>query len=274
MHLRTDHVERNLPVLRQLIKDNPLGLLTTAISCEGFPLLQSSHVPFVLDVDDETSTTELGRLRAHMAKANSQSQAMLASVKAADGSASGSTATATAAPGVRRLAQDVLVIFTSPVQHYVTPKFYIETKPTTAKVVPTWNYAAAQVYGRATIYYYENGAVPGAPQAAAVDAYLDTQLNDLSSLSESYIMGYTGTDERPLPWKVADAPEKYLAIMKRNIIGIEVAIDRLEGKFKMSQELREGDRAGVVQGFRALDTEVGQNMADLVQQRAPGLRTT
>jgi transcriptional regulator len=51
------------------------------------------------------------------------------------------------------LEQEVLVLFTATSHHYVTPKFYTETKPVTAKVVPTWNYSAVQGYGRATLYF-------------------------------------------------------------------------------------------------------------------------
>lgn len=260
MYQRIDHAETSLPALRQLIRDNPLGLLTTAIPGDGFPLIQSSHIPFVLAVDDEASETELGRLQGHLAKANPQSKAMLASVEA----------TVTETPGVGTLEQEVLVVFTSAVQHYVTPKFYVETKPATAKVVPTWNYATAQVRGRATIYY---GAGPPASAStnAAANAFLATQLDALSDYAESVIMGYTGgageTGNRPTPWKVADAPDKYLDIMRQRIIGIEIAIDTLEGKFKMSQEMGEGDRTGVIQGFRAMGTERSEAMAALVGER-------
>ena len=54
------------------------------------------------------------------------------------------------------------------------------------------------------------------------------------------------------PWSVDEAPERYIELLKKNIIGVEVLITRLEGKWKMSQELREGDREGVVEGFRKL----------------------
>lgn len=256
MYQRNDHAETSLVALRQLIRDNPLGQLTTAITTDGFPLIQSTHIPWVVAVDDATSETEKGRLLGHMAKANPQVKAMLQSV--AD--------KPTDTPGVGVLEQEVLVVFTSAVQHYVTPKFYTETKPTTAKVVPTWNYATAHVRGRATIYY---GAGPPAASTtnAAANDFLGKQLDLLSDYSEQVIMDYTGDGDRPSPWKVADAPGPYLDIMRKSIIGIEIQITELEGKYKMSQELRAGDRAGVVQGFGKLGTDTGAAMSALVADK-------
>ncbi|CAK7200112.1 hypothetical protein SEUCBS139899_002801 [Sporothrix eucalyptigena] len=250
MYQRNDHAETSLVALRKLIRANPLGQLTTAISVEGYPLIQSSHIPFVLEVDDEASETENGRLLGHMAKANPQIKAMHASV--------GSQ------PGVFPIEQEVLVVFTSDVQSYVTPKFYTETKPATAKVVPTWNYATAHVRGKATLYVAGLPSTDGdSVDASGVSAaaFLNHQLDALSDYSERHIMGYAS------PWKVADAPAPYLDIMRRNIVGIRIDIDVLEGKYKMSQEMREGDRAGVINGFGNLKTDAGTAMAALVAEK-------
>ncbi|KZF19608.1 putative transcriptional regulator [Xylona heveae TC161] len=246
MYIRAAHAERDLRVLRQLIRDNPLGMFTTAIpsSSGTFPLLQSSHVPFVLDVEDESSETETGRLRGHLARQNPQSKAIID-----DDNQQQQTPK-------NVLEQEVLVVFTSPHHHYVTPQFYTETKPATAKVVPTWNYAAAQVYGRAKIYF-----------DAACDetsAFLGKQISDLTRHSETRIMGYTAGKN---DWKVSDAPERYVELLKKNIIGIEIEVDRLEGKFKMSQEMGKGDREGIIQGFENLQTETGKVIAEVVKQR-------
>lgn len=81
-------------------------------------------------------------------------------------------------------------------------------------------------------------------------------------------MDYTGVGDRPGPWKVNDAPERYIELMKRAIVGIEIEITRLEGKVKMSQEMGKGDRAGVVKGFRNTGSELGREMARLVQERS------
>jgi transcriptional regulator len=243
MFLPPVHADSSIPVLRQLIHDYPLGLLITSLPLETFPLIQASHIPFILDVQDDTSETELGHLRGHLARQNPQSKAIveLSSLDRAT------------------LDQEVLVVFTATPQHYVTPKFYTETKPTTGKVVPTWNYTAVQAYGRATVY----------SDATAEDSsrFLAKQIDDLSRHTETSIMDYTGKKDRPGPWKVSDAPERYIELMKKNIIGIEITITRLEGKFKMSQEMRNGDREGVIQGMKNLQSDVGQAVASLVKER-------
>ncbi|OTA55870.1 hypothetical protein K449DRAFT_357011 [Hypoxylon sp. EC38] len=246
MYLRGVHADATIPMLRQLIRKHPLGILTTAITSSTYPLIQSSHIPFVLDVEDETSETELGILRGHVARQNPQSKAMIDSLEARS----------QVSPSI--LEQEVLVLFNSPVQHYVTPKFYTETKPGTGKVVPTWNYAAAQVYGRAKVYYDS--------KSADTKAFLSKQISDLSQYAETSIMGYTGNG-KPGPWKVSDAPERYVELLQKNIIGIEITIERLEGKFKMSQEMGQGDSDGVIKGFSSLGSEIGTEMAKLVEER-------
>ncbi|KAG8666569.1 hypothetical protein FPOAC2_11686 [Fusarium poae] len=244
MYIRATHAETDLRVLRHLIRDNPLGMLTTGIKSPTHSFLQSSHIPFILDTQDESSETELGRLRGHLARQNPQSKAMIEHC--------------TSNPGSKSFLEDeVLVIFTKPTHHYVTPKFYTETKPATGKVVPTWNYAAAQVYGKARIYY-EN--------TEETSNFLGKAVSDLTDNSETKIMGYTGGG-RPTQWKVTDAPEKYVDLLKRNIIGIEIEVTKLEGKFKMSQEMGKGDQDGVIKGFESLGTEAGDDIAKIVQER-------
>lgn len=246
MYLRAVHADATIPMLRQLIRSNPLGILTTAIPSEHHSTIQSSHIPFLLDICDESNSTELGVLRGHIARQNPQIKAIIDALKVQQHPS-------------HILEQEVMVLFNSPVHHYVTPKFYTETKPATAKVVPTWNYASAQAYGRAKIYYESN--------SEETLAFLSKQISDLSQYAEESIMGYTGTNSDAEPWKVSDAPPPYIRLLQKNIIGIEIVLERLEGKFKMSQELGEGDREGVVNGFQALDSEVSRQMADLVSER-------
>ncbi|KAL7940928.1 putative FMN-binding domain-containing protein [Trichoderma barbatum] len=249
MYLRGDHAETDLRVLRQLVRENPLGLFTTAISSPSYPLIQSSHIPFILDVEDESSETELGRLRAHMARANPQSKAIIEEIKERQAAGDNS----------RTLQQDVMVMFTSSVQHYVTPKFYTATKPVTGKVVGTWNYAAVQVYGKATFYID--------PNAEETGAFLDKQIDALSSFNEKVTMGYTGEGSRPTPWQVSDAPAPYINIMKKAIIGFEIKIESMGGKFKMSQEMGDGDVDGVIKGLNDLGTVTASKVASTVEQR-------
>src|SRR5579862_3450840 len=140
MYLRAIHAEFDIPALRKFIRDNPLGILITALQSPSFPTLQCTHVPWVLDVADEQSKTELGTLRGHMAKPNPHAKALIEAILR-DNPSNGS------------LEEEVSVLFNGPVHAYVTPKFYTETKPDTGKVVPTWNYSAVQAYGKATILF-------------------------------------------------------------------------------------------------------------------------
>ncbi|PKS05919.1 hypothetical protein jhhlp_007751 [Lomentospora prolificans] len=253
MYLRADHVEDRIPVLHQLIRDYPLGIITTAISSPNFPLLQSSHIPWVLDADSDAADSDspnLGRLRGHMARQNPQSKAIIEHL----------TPSASRPEPGNVIEQDVLVLFTATPHHYVTPKFYVETKPTSGKVVPTWNYAAVQVYGRARVYFDS--------KSDETSEYLNKQIAALSNIMETNGMGYTGENGRPGPWKVSDAPDNYVELLKKNIIGIEIEITKLEGKFKMSQEMSKGDREGVIQGFKQMESENAQKVSALVQERS------
>lgn len=245
MHLRTVHTENSLKTLFEFIKANPLGVITTGIASPSHQFLQSSHIPWVLDVStDEPQGQVTGRLQGHMARQNPQAKAMIESA------ASSSTI---------KLQHDVMILFTGSHHHYVTPKFYTETKPATGKVVPTWNYAAVQVYGKATIHYD--------PSASETSEYLSKQIHDLSQECETSIMGCTGQEGRARPWSVSDAPEPYIDIMKRNIIGIEVSIENIGGKFKMSQEMGQGDRLGVIEGFASLGSDAGTYLSNMVKER-------
>jgi transcriptional regulator len=244
MYLRAIHAEGSTKALLEFIKQNPLGILTTAISSPSYPFIQSSHIPWVLDeVSDDPEAPVKGKLRGHMARQNPQAKAIMEN----------------AGKSPAQLTQDVMILFTGSAHHYVTPKFYTETKPSTAKVVPTWNYSAVQVYGKATVYF--DSAAP------ETSSYLSQQIHDLSQLCETSQMGYTGQDGKPGPWTVSEAPEKYIDIMKKNIIGIEIAIESIGGKFKMSQESSKGDREGVINGFASLGSDVGDQMSSLVKER-------
>lgn len=244
MYSKSVHAETSLQALFAFIKANPLGVLTTAIPSSANPLIQSTHIPWVLDAytDDPTAPVK-GRLRGHMARQNPQSKSMIE---------------ACTESGTNQLQQEVMILFTGADHHYVTPKFYTETKPTSGKVVPTWNYAAAQIYGKATVYYDSS--------ASETSDFLSQQLHDLSQHCETCIMGFTGTDGKSGPWEVSDAPERYIDLMKKAIIGIEVTIERIDGKVKMSQEMSAGDRQGVMHGFKSLESDVGGRIAALVEE--------
>ena len=115
---------------------------------------------------------------------------------------------------------EVLVIFGG-ADAYVSPSWYAE-KALTGKVVPTWNYAVAHVRGR--IRFFDDA----------------TRLHALvSSLTDHH--------ERPQlsPWSVDDAPEPYVQAQLRAIVGFEIEILEIVGKFKASQNRSAADRAGV-----------------------------
>ncbi|BGP43992.1 hypothetical protein JCM10450v2_008209 [Rhodotorula kratochvilovae] len=238
MYIRAVHAIPEVAAVHELIQRNPLGLLTTGIaSAAAHPFLQISHIPWVLDV--EPGTGDLGTLRGHIARANPQSKAMVEAVQAADSF---------------ELADEVLVLFQAPHHAYVTPKSYVATKPTTGKVVPTWNYEAAQAYGRLTLFFANDDRTGD---------FLAKQIRDLSQQNEE-AYGHKGDEA----WKVEDAPAGYIKQLKRAIVGLEIKIARLEGKSKMSQEEPLADREGVAAGFRSLGTDLGDAMADSVTRRS------
>ena len=146
-------------------------------------------------------------------------------------------------PQWRELAavKECLVVFQGP-QLYITPSLY-PTKREHGKVVPTWNYVTVHAWG--------------APQVVKDTVWLRRQIEDLTNLKEGVL---------PKPWKVDDAPEQYLASQIKGIVGIEIPITRIEGKWKVSQNRPEVDRAGVVAGLRDGDEQAAV-MAALVAER-------
>ena len=135
-----------------------------------------------------------------------------------------------------RHGASVLVVFQG-ADSYVTPSWYA-SKAEHGKVVPTWNYAMVQARGTATVH---EGA-----------EWLRPQVNELTDRHEA---------DRPAPWKVGDAPEAFVEAQLRGIVGIEIAVAQLTGKWKVSQNRPEADRRGVHAGL----TQQGDgDMADLV----------
>lgn len=118
-----------------------------------------------------------------------------------------------------------LVVFQGP-HAYVSPSWYA-SKAETHKVVPTWNFTMVQVRGPATLV--EDGA------------WLRRQLDDLTDAHEGRM---------PQPWTVADAPPEFIAAISRAIVGVEIPIASLAGKWKISQNRSEADRAGVIEGLQ------------------------
>jgi transcriptional regulator len=141
-------------------------------------------------------------------------------------------------------AIEALVIFTGP-DAYITPEWYA-SKRETGKVVPTWNYVAVHAYG--TLRIRDD------PE------YLRGHLEQLTSRHEA---------GRTTPWHVSDAPAEYIAQQMKAIVGITVQIDRLEGKWKMSQNRGDADIDGVIDGLNASDAARDRDVAALVAARRP-----
>ena len=246
MYLRSVHAELDIPSLQKFIRENPLGVLITSLTSPNFSTLQCSHIPWIIDASSDESKP--GILRGHMARANPHAKAIVEAVKEHH-------------PSNGPLEQEVLILFNGPAHAYVTPKFYTETKPDTGKVVPTWNYSAVQVYGKAKIYYDTKDE-----GGAETSGFLQKQINDLTDHSEADILSSMGGNT-DVKWEVDDAPAPYVDILKKAILGLEIEITRLEGKYKMSQEMSEGDREGVAKGFESLGTENGLRISKTVEER-------
>lgn len=136
---------------------------------------------------------------------------------------------------------ELLAIFQGP-QGYVTPSWY-PSKQQTGKVVPTWNYIAIHAYGTAT------------PMADT-----ETLKGHLARMTAGHEAGSAQ------PWSVDDAPEDFIDGMCKAIIGLEIRLTRIEGKWKMSQNRTPDDRAGVIAGLRAAGDPDSARMAELIER--------
>ncbi len=140
---------------------------------------------------------------------------------------------------------DALIIFTGP-DAYISPTFY-PSKAQHGKVVPTWNYVAVHVYG--SVRYIPDRE------------FLRKHVERLTARHEG---------GRPEPWSVGDAPESYIESMLAAIVGVEMEISRMEGKWKMSQNRPAEDIDGVVAGLGGSDDARLKEVAALVKSRRPG----
>jgi len=138
---------------------------------------------------------------------------------------------------------EALAIFHGP-DCYITPSWY-DTKRQTGKVVPTWNYAVVHAYGVLRI----------------VDdaSWLRAQLNALTEQSEAAF---------PDPWSVSDAPPEYVEKMMKAIVGVEMAVTKFLGKWKVSQNQPAQNQASVIFNLRASGLAVLEPMASLVETGA------
>ncbi len=143
---------------------------------------------------------------------------------------------------------DALAVFHGP-QGYISPALY-PSKQQGGMVVPTWNYAVVHASG---------------PLRTIDDStWLRQLVTRLTEHQEA---------QRTNPWHVADAPEAYLEKMLAAIVGIEISVRRLDGKWKMSQNRPAPDRAGVISGLRETHDPALAQVAEIVAEADQRLKS-
>lgn len=154
---------------------------------------------------------------------------------------------ARANPQWREIAEgaSVLVVFQG-VDRYISPRLYA-SKLEHGRVVPTWNYVMVQARGTATVH-------EDAP-------WLRRQVDWLTGAQES---------SSPHPWQVGDAPADFVTAQMRAIVGIEIAVTDLRGKFKVSQNRPAQDKASVLAALDAGETGADHIMAQMLRHAMSG----
>ena len=144
-------------------------------------------------------------------------------------------------PVWRQLADGApsVVMFMGP-HAYITPSWY-PGKHQHGKVVPTWNYVTVHAHGMA--------------RAIEDTEWILDVINRLTDAQES---------RRDTPWRVSDAPAAYIDQMLKAVVGIEIKIERLEGRLKVSQDEDKQDRLGAVEGLRRTSHAPAQILSGLV----------
>jgi transcriptional regulator len=212
----------------------------TLVTLNGSGLI-GSHLPMLLD----PSVGEHGVLRGHLAKGNPQ--------------------TADLAAGV-----DALAIFLGP-DAYVSPAWY-PSKREHGKVVPTWNYVAVHAYGRLEVKpdpAWLLGFVTSLTERHEAERVGKANAHSPAGHSSGQPPLKTQRDalSRAEPWQVSDTPPDHLQSMLKGIVGLELTITRLEGKWKLSQNQKPADADAVLSNLSASpdpgDRAVAEAMAAL-----------
>ncbi len=139
------------------------------------------------------------------------------------------------------MSLDALAIFHGP-DAYISPSWY-PSKQEHGRVVPTWNYAVVHA--------------EGVPKVIDDAAWL---LHHVSELTDTHEKEYS------IPWQVADAPADYIEKLCSAIVGIEIPIAKLTGKWKLGQNRSEADKLGMVGGLTESETTQAQGLANLISQ--------
>jgi len=127
-------------------------------------------------------------------------------------------------------------------QAYVTPSWY-PTKHKHGKAVPTWNYVAVHAYGT--------------PKVIEDPAWMLAHLNEITDIHES---------QQSLPWKVSDAPDEFIEKLMNMIVGIEIPISKLSGKWKLGQNRPRVDQLGLVAGLMSCEDDQSHGLARLLNK--------
>jgi transcriptional regulator len=140
---------------------------------------------------------------------------------------------------------EALAIFLGP-QAYISPNWYATTRQT-GKVVPTWNYVAVHAYGK--VLFFEDR---------------DRLRKIVTELTDKHESGFTP------PWRVEDAPPDYIEGSLKAIVGFEMEIQRIEGKWKMNQNHPLENRQGVIAGLKEEARSSGLDLAAIMEKRESG----
>jgi transcriptional regulator len=188
----------------------------------------ADHLPMEFD----PSFGSQGRLVGHVARANPLWRHFTSAPESAPGPISVSTPAST--------TPTALAVFSA--HHaYVSPDWYA-SKRADPRVVPTWNYAAVHVSGRLSFFH---------------DAERIGEL--LARLTERF------ESPRPSPWQLTDAPDEFIEKMISGVVGFELEIESLVGKWKLSQNRSQSDQEGVREGLRREGGVAGKAIADLME---------
>ena len=208
MYQPAHFIENRLEVLQQLIAAHPLACLVHHDE-HG---LDADYLPMLLSAP--TAAAPFGTLRGHVAKNNP----------------------------LWKNQEEVMLLFQGP-SAYITPSWYAEKKLSGA-VVPTYNYAVVQAYGRIQLV-----------QDPAVFLAL---LTDLTQHFET---------PRSQPWRVSDAPPDYIRNLMNEIVGIEITLTRLSGKWKTSQNKSLQNRSHIAVSLRDDAPLPAADLADLMERQ-------
>jgi transcriptional regulator len=180
--------------------DSVRDLLINQRASDLITMTPQGLVATLLPFDYDPDTGEHGALIGHMARGNDQWR--------------------------EPVQGEAMVIVRGP-EAYVTPSWY-PTKLEHHRVVPTWNYITAHVYGQ--LFVHDE------------PAWIEAQIRRLTERHEA---------DYAEPWSVDQAPSKFIAQQLRAVVGVELAISRIEAKFKLSQNQPQPNVAGVIAGLES-----------------------